>query len=162
MRQYFSRGIRSIKDNMGEAIFPLIVIICTSLYVYDVYDIRQPSLNLLLVRPTIVIIFLLAIILIWTQVFKLKVKVKKETEENSKKEEKNVQITWRPFIYTLVFLIYLVFLPLFGFLITTVLFVLSILFLMSERNWKKLLIISIIVSGVVYLVFTILLGVPLP
>lgn len=57
---------------------------------------------------------------------------------------------------------YVVLLNIFGFVISTLLFVAAVLFLMGERRWYLLIGIPIALVAVLYVVFRIALSIPLP
>lgn len=68
-------------------------------------------------------------------------------------------------LYILIFIAFIVFIiisPYVGFFVSATLFIIAWMFLMKERNWKFVLILSIGFSLVITVVFEFLLGVPIP
>lgn len=87
--------------------------------------------------------------------------VKKEEEEID--QVPFTRDTVLKLIYIFIALIlYILIAPYIGFLITSVLFIVSWMFIMGERNWKFILLLSIIFSIAITFIFEALLGVPIP
>lgn len=68
----------------------------------------------------------------------------------------------RVYIMIGIFVIYALILYLGGFVIASLLFIPAVMYLLGERNKKKLLGASVIITGIVYFLFTILLHITLP
>jgi len=74
----------------------------------------------------------------------------------------NSEIRNLTIIIALTVLYVLVLMPLTGFVISTLLFLFSTIFLFYERKWLTAIIVSVVTTGVVYLLFTFVFHLPLP
>lgn len=71
--------------------------------------------------------------------------------------------TWvRPLLGVIIFLLYAFFLGYLGFIATTLLFLISWMWVIERIRWATILSISVGVTGVLYLIFEFFLEVPLP
>lgn len=153
-------GNKEIKFHPGEAVFPLLVLLAGIMYIYDLQGIGSPHLNLLLIRPLLIVLFPLSLYLFFTRGFEIK--------RGTGSEETGVGVfivfkEWsRPLIFILFFLLYVYVSARVSFLYTTFFFVLAVLLLLGERGMKQLFLIPALVSSFVYLVFVRLLGVLFP
>jgi len=137
------------KINKGELIIPTIIFIFIVVYAIDVWDISMPELNLLLPIPLLIAIFILNFCLV-VQIILGKYAQKDES----------FNLINRKIVFILIIFVYAILFRITGFLSATFTY---IIFSLDFFNVKKILIIpiAIIGSAIIYIIFKILLRVPM-
>ncbi|WP_161493904.1 tripartite tricarboxylate transporter TctB family protein [Virgibacillus necropolis] len=104
--------------------------------------------------------YMLSIIIILLSIISI---FEKEINENKKKDKKLKKIDYFRLLYVLIGMVAWVFLaPLIGFILSTVVFTASVMYIVGNRKLFQLIFIPLILTAVLYYVFTGLLNVFLP
>lgn len=146
---------RSETRDLGELVIPVLVVVATAAYLWDVREIPRPGENLLLVRPLSIIVVLLAAYLVVGTLGSWR-------RASATKESKTNVFDRNALLWVGTFFAYLVALSRFGFLIVTPVYLAFWLYVLGTRSWRTGIGTVCGVTIGCYLVFELLLNVRLP
>lgn len=135
------------------------ILILAIIYFFDVQDLKNPH-DRLLISPVFWIMIVLYPIIIWQEIREAR-NNKKESDETEDDGE-TYKMTKKIGLFMISIVIYLTLMHYIGFIISTVLFLPALMWILGTKSKVMPIVFSIIVTGVLYLFFDILLGIPLP
>ncbi|WP_339182039.1 tripartite tricarboxylate transporter TctB family protein [Oceanobacillus sp. FSL W7-1293] len=146
------------------------VIVATGILIFSVvYLVDISSLNSaqdkLMVNPIIWIIILLYPLIIWKEWKEWKeVKQSADTgeKESDEVDESSAKLSKKVFLFMLSTLIYLVLMNYLGFLIMTIIYVPTLMWILGTTSKKVLIILPIAFTLLLFYLFNNLLGIPIP
>lgn len=169
------------RNRPGELIFPAIAIIASFIYLWEVRDISNPDMNLILVTPLAwAVILISAYTAITSYVSSRRVKeletasplsqesepsrpeLESDTQEESLKSQLSSRGTRRSLAWIGCFIIYILLLDTIGFLFATPIFIAGIMLILNVRSIIQLVAVPIVTAAAFHVLFVELLGVRLP
>lgn len=160
-------------EKIGTMLTPFVhrIIVATAIlafalfYLFDISDLKNPQ-DKLLVNPVIWIIVILYPIIIWQEWRTFKEEQPKEEKTDSQNDENSsettTRMTKRIFLFMLTTFVYLLLIDFVGFIITTVLYIPILMWILGTKSKKVLIILPIVTTIALYILFDLLLEIPLP
>ncbi|MGM8215047.1 tripartite tricarboxylate transporter TctB family protein [Bacillaceae bacterium W0354] len=153
---------------INRLIAPSTIFLFVLIYYFEVSDLSDG--NLLLIRPIfwVMVVLYPAVLLIeikkWknTDFSQLEKTSDDDETEFDENYEINSKVTPKLLIYITSIALYLILLPYLGFILVSLIFLPSLLFVFGTKDIKLLIAIPVIVTLVIYLLFDTWLGIPLP
>lgn len=134
------------------------IIVLAAIYFIDVQDLKNPN-DRLMIDPIFWIMLILYPVILFMEWRDFK---KNQTEAEEVEDEDSYDFTKRIGLFMVAVIIYLVALYYVGFIISTVLFLPSLMWILGTESKVKPLIIAVVATALMFMLFDLLLGVPLP
>lgn len=135
------------------------ILILAVIYFFDVKDLKNPH-DRLLISPVFWIMVILYPIIIWQEIREAKKTI--HDSEEVEGDGDSYRLTKKVGFFMISVMIYLILLNYIGFIISTILFLPALMWILGTKSRLFPIIFSIIATGLLYLFFDILLGIPLP
>lgn len=141
------------------------ILLFALLYLYEIGSLKNPQ-DKLLVNPVIWIIIILYPIILWQEWRQFKGKQSEEVQSEETKEdedsETSARLTKKIFFFMLSTFGYLILMNYLGFFIMTILFMPLLMWILGTKSKWILIILPIVTTGILYILFDPILGIPLP
>lgn len=142
---------------LSQIIFISLVLFLSLTYTFSAFGLSFGNLEMPGPGFLPVILGIIACVISLSQL----IKVSRKELTKSEREEKEPYL-WRAVLFVCIFVLYVLLLPLIGYLLDTTLFVIAIFKIMGLNKWLTAIGGGIIIGALCYLLFNVWLGVPLP
>lgn len=139
------------------------ILLFALLYLYEIGSLKNPQ-DKLLVNPVIWIMVILYPIILWQEWRQFKQsKSEEETAEDDKESaDTSAKLTKKIFFFMLSTFGYLILMNYFGFFIMTILYMPLLMWILGTKSKWTLIILPIVTTVVLFVLFDLVLGIPLP
>jgi len=157
---------KKITPFIHRVLVATLILFFVIIYYLDISSLKD-SQDKLLVNPVIWLVIILYPIIIWQEWKEKRKRDMKheetlETHEVDEDDETSVTLSKKVFLFMISTLLYLILINYVGFIISTILFMPSLMLILGTKSKKIVIILPIITTVVLYFLFNNLLGIPLP